>query len=172
MTANVPNSQMYNFTHMFDLPDLRGCLPYSIKKGTLFEALSKVDDFSMFFNLAILGNFDDILNSYQSNFTLFVPSDTIILNKYGRNIFEGFDIGDARNYLKASIVGNKITSELLENGTHLYTIDKITRLNIMRKDGSIQINGDINVVYNDILCRNGVIHVIDNKINLLGFSTS
>ena len=172
MTSNAPNTQMYNFTHMFDRPDLRGCLPSKINEGTLLEFISKNKEFSMFFNIVILSNFEDLLNSYQSDFTVFIPSNEHILEKYGRNIFEKFDIGDARNYIKSSIVDNKISSELLEKGTNLYTIDKVTRLVISKIGPYITINNSINVIRGDILCRNGIIHIIDDKIYVRNYSFS
>ena len=170
MTYNAPNSQRFNFTHMFDIPDLRGCLPKKVNEGTILDFLVKNKDTTMFYNLVILGKFEDLLNMKQANYTLFIPSDNAIFNKYGTNIFEKFDIGDARSYIKASTVDAKITSELLEKYSHLYTIDKITRLNIWsRPPNQIVINDTARVLKSDILATNGVIHIIDDKIDLIQF---
>ena len=169
MVSIGPNNQSYNFTHMFDIPDLRGDLPTKINDGTILELLSKTEDLSMFYNLAIICNFDDILNSYDANFTIFAPSNSHILEKYGTNIFEDFDFGDARKYIKASTVDNKISSELLEDGSYLYTIDKVTRIYIRKNSYNIRLNDNINLVYSDILCKNGVVHITDDKISVRDF---
>ena len=90
MTYNAPNSQRFNFTHMFDIPDLRGPLPKKVNDGTILDFLVKNKDTTMFYNLVIQGNFDELLNSKQANYTMFIPSDTAIFQRYGENIFIRF----------------------------------------------------------------------------------
>ena len=172
MTYNAPNSQRFNFTHMFDIPDLRGPLPKKVNDGTILDFLVKNKDTTMFYNLVIQGNFDELLNSKQANYTMFIPSDTAIFQRYGENIFEKFDTGDARAYIKASTLDSKITSELLDKYSYLYTIDKITRLNIWKGPGGIIVNENANVIRPDILATNGVIHIIDDRIDLIQFMRS
>jgi uncharacterized surface protein with fasciclin (FAS1) repeats len=173
MSYNAPNSQGLNYTHMFDIPDLRGCLPTKVNEGTILDFLVRNKDATMFYNLVILGKFDDLLNMQQADYTIFIPSDKSILDKYGKNIFENYDIGDARSYIKASTLNSKITSELLNTYSHLYTIDKITRLNInIQPDSNIYVNCNARILKPDILLKNGVIHIIDDKINLLEFTRS
>ena len=169
MVSIGPNNQSYNFTHMFDIPDLRGELPRKINDGTILELLAKNEDLSMFYNLAIICNFDDILNSYEANFTIFAPSNYSIFKKYGRNIFEDFDFGDARKYIKASTIDNKISSELFEDGSNLYTIDKVTRIYIRKNNYNMQLNDNINVIYSDILCKNGIVHITDDILSVRDF---
>ena len=172
MSYCAPNSQPLIYSHMTSLQDLRGCLPNKVLTNSILEVLEKNKDLSFFYDLVLRGKFSENFNSVQSDFTVFVPSNTDILKRYGRNIFENYDIGDAREYLKAAVLNNKIVSELLENGSYLYTIDKITRIRIFRNADRIQLNNGINIIYPDILCVNGVIHIVDDIINGREFTVS
>ena len=161
-----PNSQSYNFTHMFNMTDKRGILPITTPcKGTLLDIINSTPDFGKFRYLLKLAQEEDILNSSQANFTIFVPSDRM-LQKMGDNIFVNMDSTTAWYIVKSSMIKNKIPSEIIEDSpaSYYYTVNEINRLFITNIGGTTYINDKIKIIHKDILCTNGIIHVIDGLI--------
>ena len=158
-----PYSASYNFTSMFNMTDKQGQLP--IKKpcpGTLLDTIDKNQDFSKFRYLLKLANQEDILNSTQSNFTIFVPSNKNLMN-VNDNVFINMDSTTAWYIIKSSIIKNKIPSEILEDSpaAYYYTLSEENRLFITNISGITYLNNSIEVIHKDIMCTNGIIHVID-----------
>ena len=173
MTSNAPNSQATNYTYLFEKQNYRtACKPIKPNKNSLLDIINNSPDLTVFKNVVRVGKYQEILNSPQSNFTIFVPTDQTILGTTNgmRNrdeIISGeLDIGLAIEVLKASILNDKITSELLEYSpfTYLIPIDKTNRLFIKNISGITTINNNITVLVKDIICENGVIHIIDDII--------
>jgi len=173
MTSNAPNSQATNYTHLFEKQDYRKpCKPIKTNKKSLLDTINNLPDLTVFKNVVRVGRYQEILNSPQSNFTIFVPTDKTILGTTNdmRNrdeIISGeLDVGLAIEVLKASILNDKITSELLEYSpfTYLIPIDKTNRLFIKNINGVTTINNNITILVKDIICENGVIHIIDDII--------
>jgi uncharacterized surface protein with fasciclin (FAS1) repeats len=173
MTSNAPNSQAQNYTFLFEKQNYRtACKPIKPNKNSLLDIINNSPDLTVFKNIVRVGNYQEILDSSQSNFTIFVPSDKAILGTTNGmrdrdNIISGdIDTGLAYSVLKASILNNKITSELLEYSpfTYLIPIDKTNRLFIKNINGLTIINNNITVLVKDIICENGIIHVIDDII--------
>ena len=87
----APNSQSYDFTSMFDMTDKRGILPITKPcPGTLLDVIENTPDFSKFNYLVKLANQQEVLNSSQANFTIFVPSDKMLRN-ISDNVFTNMD---------------------------------------------------------------------------------
>jgi len=166
MVSIGPNSQSYNFTHMFDIRDLRGC-PKKVTgcPNSLFNIINTNPDFTKFRYLVKLAKLETVLDNSQADFTLFIPSDAEI-KKLGDSIFLNMDIAVARHIVKSSMLDYKITSDLLEDSTASYFItkDPPNRLFITNISGNTYINTDINIIKKDILATNGIIHVIDKLI--------
>ena len=173
MTSNAPNSQPQNYTFLFEKQNYRtACKPIVPNKNSLLDIINNSPDLTVFKNIVRVGKYQEILDSPQSNFTIFAPSDQAILGTTNGmrdrdNIISGdVDVGLAYSVLKASILNNKITSELLEYSpfTYLIPIDKTNRLFIKNINGMTVINNNITVLVKDIICENGVIHIIDDII--------
>ena len=111
---------------------------------------------------------DNILDNLQADFTLFIPSDTEL--KY-RNIQEDFyvnmDQGTARHIVLSSLLDARIPSEILKDSpaTYFITKDPPNRLFITNINEKTRINNLFNVIHYDIVCNNGIIHVVDGMIN-------
>jgi uncharacterized surface protein with fasciclin (FAS1) repeats len=160
-----PYSASYNFTSMFNMTDKRG--QYPITKpcpGTLLDIIDKNPDFSKFRYLVKLANQEEVLNASQANFTIFVPSnESLSLMNVDDNIFINMDSTTAWYIVKSCIIKNKIPSEILEDSpaAYYYTLSEGNRLFITNISGITYLNNSIRVIYKDIMCTNGIIHVID-----------
>ena len=169
MTANQPYSMSMNFQHMWDIPDLRGKYPISTPcKGSLLDFISSHPDFKIFNFMVKRAQMEDIFNQKQANFTLFIPSDKALSLKDNEDVFTNMDILTAKTIVKASSLNNRIPSEILEDSPNswYYTMSEQNRLCITNVSGQTYINGDIKILYKDILATNGIIHVTDNVIIL------
>lgn len=163
MTSIGPNTQSYNFTHMYDIPDLRGKYPMSIEcPNTLTTMIHQNPDFKKFSYILKKSGLENIYRDSQANFTLFVPSDKVL----PEHVIMNMDKCTAINIVKASCLDRKITSELLENSPACYFLTKNppNRLFITNMNGRTFINNNINIIQKDILANNGIIHVIDKLI--------
>jgi uncharacterized surface protein with fasciclin (FAS1) repeats len=163
---SAPNSAPYNFTSMFNMTDRRGNLPLEKPTpGSLLDKIQNTPDFSKFSYMVELSNFKGILNAPQANFTLFVPSDNALKN-INDNVFINMDSTTAWYLVKTSIIKNRIPSEILEDSpaAYFYTLSECNRLFITNISGTTYIDDNIRIIKKDILCTNGIIHVIDGLI--------
>ena len=72
-----PNTQRYNFTHMFGFNDLNGKLPIKkYTKGSIMFLFDTHPDFTYFSYIIKLAEMDTILDNLQANFTIFAPADS------------------------------------------------------------------------------------------------
>jgi len=180
MTSSGPYTPYLNFTHMFNIPDLRGPLPIKLSSpNTLLNIIQLHPDFQKFYHLIKLANLENILNDIQADFTMFVSSDKALSRIIGDDIFTNMDILTARAILRSSMLNNRISSEVFKDSPCAYynTVDQANRLCITNVNGETYINNtakvnNINknlgknakVIYKDIVATNGIIHVIDNLI--------
>lgn len=166
MVSIGPNSQSYNFTHMFDMGDLRGCPKNKPRcENSLMFLIDNNPDFSKFRYMVNLAKMDDLLDNIQADFTLFVPSD-MFMNKIDDSVFVNMDIAEARHIVKSSMLDRKITSDLLSCSSAAFfnTKDPPNRLFISNVSGKLYINNDVNIIKADVKANNGIIHVIDKLL--------
>jgi len=159
-----PYSQSYNFTSMFDMTDKRGILPITKPyPGTLLGTIQSNPDFSKFNYLVKLAAQEEILNCIQANFTIFVPSDQSLKKNFDDNVFINMDPTTAWYIVKSCMIKNKLPSEILEDSpaAYYYTMSEGNRLFITNISGITYINNFIKVIHKDVMCTNGIIHVID-----------
>jgi uncharacterized surface protein with fasciclin (FAS1) repeats len=169
MTSSGPYTQSYNFTHMYNLVDYRGCFPKkSFNDNSLTGIIKKHPDFTKFAYILKLANMEDIYNSPQANFTVFVPSDQTLSN-LNNDIFINMDSSFAKHFIKASTLDRIITSELLSDSPASYFVTRSlqNKLFISNINDVIKINNNINVIHKDMKTDNGLIHVIDGLISPL-----
>ena len=64
------------------------------------------------------------------------------------------------------MLNRRISSEVLEDSpnAYYYTMDQANRLCITNLGGETYLDGNIKVIYKDILANNGIIQVIDNLV--------
>ena len=169
MVSIGPNSQSLNFTHMWNQRDLRGILPLKqYTENYLMYHIDKNPDFTKFNYMVKLAKLETMYDGYQSNFTIFIPSDALI-SKLGEDIFLNMDQNTAKKIVKSSTLKEKIPIELLEDckATYVYTIDIPNRLFISNIRNETFINNNSKVVYANMMATNGIIHVVDNLLHPL-----
>lgn len=166
MTSSGPYSQSYNFTHMYNLGDIKGCLPKEgLCENSMMGLIKKHPDFTKFAYVMKLANMEDIYNASQANCTLFVPSDQA-LSHLGDDIFLNMDDAFARHLIKSSTLERRIPSEILSDSPASYFITRSpqNRIFVTNINDQIQINNCINVIHKDMEAGNGLIHVVDGLI--------
>jgi len=166
MVSIGPYSESNNFRHMFDMPDLRGHLPYEIScPNSLTSVVQKHPDFSKFRYMLKLAKLEDTYGDPQADFTIFVPSDEA-LKHVNKNIFINMDDSTARHIVKSSTLKRRIPLSVLSDSpaSWLHTQDPPNRLFVTNMDGRIYLNNNINVIHTNMSCSNGMIHVIDALI--------
>ena len=169
MTSCGPNTQSMNFSHMFQFNDINGRLPKkTYSKNSIMDVIEYHPDFTKFSYIIKLAEMDDIFGKNQANFTLFVPSNTSIKN-IPEDIFLNMDQGDAKNIVQASLLDYRIPKELLTDSPAAYfnTLSPQNRIFVTNINSKTKINNNLNVVHFDIICTNGIIHVVDKLITPL-----
>ena len=168
MTACGPSKESTNFTHMFNMPGLRGPpLERKYHKNSLSYIISNNPNFSKFKNILKLSKLDGVYDDIQSDFTVFVPSDNSLKN-IPQNVFINMDVLTARNIVKSSTIKRKITRAILEdvNESLFHTQHRNNRLLVTNISKKTFLNNTINVIQMNIHASNGMIHVIDDLITV------
>ena len=165
MVSTGPYSQPTNYTHTFDIPDLRGPLPKrTFRDGTLSCVIENHPDFSMFRYILNTAQLENIYDDLQANITLFVPSDQQLHAK-GINVIN-LDIGTARSIVHASSLNRRITRDILEDNPASYFLTRNPNIRLFKTNinDRTYINNNVNIIHKDMICTNGIIHVIDSII--------
>ena len=166
MTYMGPATQSYDFTHMWDMTDLRAPAgPKSYCPNSLMYIIATEPDFSKFNYLVNLADMEGVFTDPQADFTIFVPSDKSLVGM-GQGPFINMDRATARNIIKSSMLNRKITSDILEDSPAAYFItrDPPNRLFVTNLSGVTQINNNVTIIHKNIDAVNGMIHVIDGLI--------
>ena len=169
MTSCGPNTQSMNFSHMFDFNDINGKLPKkTYSKNSIMDVINYHPDFTKFLYIVKLADMDNILDKQQANFTLFVPSNSSIKD-IREDIILNMDQGDAKNIVQSSLLDYRIPKELLVDSPAAYfnTLSPQNRMFVTNINSNTKINNTLNIVHFDIICTNGIIHVVDKLIRPL-----
>ena len=167
MVSIGPNSQSSNFSHMFDIRDIRLFPPNKEQyfPNSIMENLRTNLNFTKFLYIVRLAKLEKLLNSPEREFTLFVPSDKDI-SDINEDLFINMDYPTAQHIVRSSMLENRITSDILEDNPACYftTKDPINKLFVTNVDGKTYINKKIQVIDKDIILSNGIIHVVDKLL--------
>lgn len=166
MTSIGPYTQSMNFTHMYDMPDLRGNRDWEVCPNSLLDIIKKNKDFSLYDFLVNKAGFYKILMENAANFTLFIPSDEYIKKSGLEQHILSLDKAEARNLILSTMLNNRITSDLLcvTDASVLKTRNQPNNLYVKCLDNSVVINDYAKIVQFDIQATNGIIHVIDKVL--------
>lgn len=170
MVSNGPNSQSYNFTHMFDIQDDRGTFPLRVANtNSLLDIIRTNPDFSKFNYILKLSRLENLFNNIQSNFTIFIPSDKALNQQFDETIFINMDQNTAVHLIKISMLDDRINGEILKDSPSAYymTKDNANRILISNYNYKTYINNSIRIIKMDVLAINGVIHITDGIISSL-----
>jgi uncharacterized surface protein with fasciclin (FAS1) repeats len=134
MTANHGYNQGYDLRHEYSFRDWMGPRPEAdAKPNTLYFILKHNKDFSRFLYMVERAEMGGMFDSFESDFTLFVPSNAYLEGKYSEEYFTNMD---------------------------RYTAIQIVRYHKNLNDQLI-LNECIKVVRPDVPVKGGLIHIID-----------
>lgn len=162
MTSSSPYTPSLDMTHMYSFVDYRGVIKTAdCKTFSIMNYLDENAEFSKFRDMINKTNMHGKFNSCQSNFTLFIVPNTYIKNDIK-------DIGLANRILNMSTMNNVIDSNLLTSSpsSYYYTLNKEQRLYVTNDYDTHTTNVNLcsKVLFFDIKCSNGMIHVLDNLL--------
>lgn len=168
MVSIGPNSQSLDFNSMYFMNDLRGDLPKKVfNSNSITSKLFNDPNFTKFSYILKLSNLENLYSDNQADFTLFAVSDKSLTNM-NENIFINMDRAVARHIILSSSLERRITGDLLSYSPASYFLTRnkpnISRLFVSNINDTTYINNDIQVLEKDILCKNGIIHIVDNLI--------
>jgi hypothetical protein len=168
MTANGPSTQSLNYTHMYDMGDLRGSRPKPyINPGSILGFLENNSDFSIFFYIVKLSKLDGLFNDCQADATLFVPSDTHIRQKIQHidNILLNMEEDTARSIVLFSTLNRRIDYNLLSQSPikYIFTQNTTNKMLFETYNNITYLNKrNAQILKHDINLDNGMVHIIDN----------
>jgi uncharacterized surface protein with fasciclin (FAS1) repeats len=130
---------------------------------TLMGIINSHSDFTIFSQILKKAKYDIKLSSQQSDFTIFVPSDSELKKKYTPDFFNDIDVGLARQIVNASVLNRKIDQNLFQSSP-VSTFPLLNRSSLyVHTVSNITILKDhIKVIHWNHPANNGLIHVVDD----------
>lgn len=162
MVSVGPDTQSYNYTHMYSFVDLNtDCKKPEIEKGSIYDYINSNPSFSKFKTIVNHSKNIGLLNDIQANCTVLIPKDEY-LSDIPLEYFTKMDDGLARQILASSIIDRKICGKLLSSSPVAYYITRNPemRMYVENISGITTVNRCSRVVQYDIKCTNGLIHII------------
>lgn len=168
MVSVGPDTQSYNFTHMYsfvDLNELNSNTKPKVTKGSIYDFIDSNPSFTKFKTIITHAKNIGLLNDIQANCTALIPNDEN-LKHIPDEYFCRMDDGLARQILASSIIDRKIDGKLLTSSPVAYYITRnpSMRMYVENINSCTTVNSCARVIKFDIKCNNGLIHVIDNLI--------
>jgi len=138
------------------------CTQIVDNKGSISNLIATNPNLSIFCNILKKSNMYVLYNDPLANFTIFVPTNDSIscLN------LDTIDLAESISIVKASSFNRKVNNDLLKMDIEsmFNTRDDNNRLLVTNVGNKIMINETINIVGDEIVATNGIIHIIDNII--------
>ena len=164
MVSINPATQSYDFRHMYDFSDIRS-KPTKVvyPPNSLMDVIDSNEDFSIFCKIVKKTKYDIKLSSKQANFTLFVPSDFHLKQKYSPKFLNNIDVGLAHQILNFSMMNRILDKNLLQSSpTSLYPVINRSLITISTVSDITMLENGIKVIHWNQPASNGIIHVIDD----------
>lgn len=131
---------------------------------SLLYIIDKVEDFSIFRQIIKQADMDFKFNTENIHYTVFIPSDNYLTQKYDKCFLNNIDTGRAREILNNSMMNRIIDRRILQQSPIIDfpVINREKTLNFRTKNNETVINGYIEVLYWNIKAVNGIIHVVSD----------
>jgi transforming growth factor-beta-induced protein len=142
---------------------ISGCVEEPETKN-IVETATENTDFNTLVDALVAADLDETLSDEQEMYTVFAPTDAAFAEldeEYLENLVNN-DTATLTKILTYHVLSGKVMSTDLSDGMNVTTLEgtKIT----IHINGTIVMVNDSNVTSADIVCSNGVIHVIDKVI--------
>jgi len=168
MVSIGPYTQAYDMKHMYNFVDLRKkktdrCVQ---DKNTLMGIITGNPDFTIFAKIVDKAKYGGKLSQPQANYTVFVPSDAELKQKYSKQFIDNMDDGMAKQIMAFSIMNRKIDQYLLQSSpvSIFPTIDRSNSMYINTVNNITHLSNNTKVIHWNQPADNGIIHVIDNLL--------
>jgi hypothetical protein len=168
MVSIGPYCQITDFTHMWDKRDIRPPPGYQkpelTPNNSIYSMINSNPDFTVFSYIIRVANMEMFYYNDIGNYTVFVPSDRYLKE---RNISERFllkmDKSTAIQICNYCTLYNSIKQNVLTSNPIVYltSMNKNSQLLISNNREKTMIDEYIEIIYFDIECTNGILHVID-----------
>ena len=164
MVSISPNSESYDYSHMYNMGDNRGPAPLLlIDPNSIMGFLTMYNNFSKFAYIVRLARLESLFNDQQADVTLLLPSDSE--NNISENMLKNMDESTARSIVLFSTINRKINYELLSQSPakYVFTQNTSNKLYIETFNNTTYLNNrQSQIIKPDILMNNGLIHIISN----------
>jgi uncharacterized surface protein with fasciclin (FAS1) repeats len=167
MVSLGPAIQGLDMKSMYDFSDKRQQKPkISYPKNSLMDIIDTHSDFTIFKMVVKKAKLEMLL--CNDTFTLFVPSDYHLKQKYKLEFFEELDIGMARRIVHFSMMSRKMDKVSIQcrNSGRFPTLDRSNSMYIKTETSNDScestIENFIKVIHWNQPAVNGIIHVIDD----------
>ena len=141
------------------------------KRDTISGFLAAHPDFQLFSWMIKKADMDLKMGNEQFDATLFVASDQDLYKQFGskeaaEDFFINIDKNNAYNILYAHLLNRKIHKKTLTSQrlTKIFTKNLKTELYILNNYGDITINNMANLIQEDFVLSNGIIHFVDHLL--------
>ena len=165
MVSLSPNSESYDYSHMYNMGDNRGPKPVlNINSNSILGFLTNYN-FYKFAYVVRLARLENLFNDPQADVTLFVPSE--FENNITENMLKNMDESTAKSIVLFSTLNRKINYDLLSQSPSKYVFTQNTsnKLYLETFNGSTYLNNrQSKIIRPDIMLDNGIIHIISNFI--------
>ena len=164
MVSINPATQTYDFRQMYNFSDIRSKPAKVIyPTNSLMDVIDSNPDFTIFSKIVKKTKYDIKLSSKQANFTIFVPSDFYLKQKYTQRFLDNIDVGLANQILNFSTMNRILDKNLLQSSpTSLYPAIDRSLITISTVSDITMLENGIKVIHWNQPATNGIIHVIDN----------
>jgi transforming growth factor-beta-induced protein len=135
-----------------------------VPKQNIVETANADVEFNTLVDALVAADLDETLASEQELYTVFAPTDAAFAEldeEYLADLLNN-DTANLTKILKYHVISGKLMSTDLSDGMNLTTLEG-TNVSIIINGTDVMIN-DANATSVDIVCSNGVIHVIDKVI--------
>ncbi len=132
--------------------------------GTLWDYLNQETDFSIFRHIVATARMEGLLNDPSADFTLFLPSDAALLEKYAMDVFRNIDQSSAEKIVNYSLLLRKVPYKNIESSSCLKLNTRIRGQDLYAKtdnNGTI-LNGKIKVIRPDYIVNNAIVHITND----------
>jgi uncharacterized surface protein with fasciclin (FAS1) repeats len=135
-----------------------------VPKQNIVETATANADFNTLVDTVVAAGLDETLSDEEALYTVFAPTDTAFAEldeEYLADLVNN-DTANLTKILTYHVLSDKVMSTDLSDGMNVTTLEG-TKITIHINGTDVMVN-DSNVTSADIVCSNGVIHVIDKVI--------
>jgi uncharacterized surface protein with fasciclin (FAS1) repeats len=157
MVSFMPNTQSYLYNHMSFFNGRPEQPELCINKDTIADYV--YNNSGDFLELVNKAGALTLLNTQQSRLTLFIPE------KIDMDI-RNMDAGEAKQIVNCAIIPRFVDSNILKStpASYFNTRNPAMRMFVVNRGVDITLNCEANIVKPDIMCKNGIVHIIDKLL--------